>query len=345
MSDKAFVAEGAERAIEGAITFKTIRVGQRRVGVLDWGVVDPSCQGQGIGKALLGHTLRHFRRQNCDEVLTTDVDGYDSGSWNACYAHGFRYWPISQQIRKFGRHWPCLLLKIPHIGVGSFILHSRKDQHPTKPSATSGLCANIGVTLLTGFFLLPLSRSREVLWESTNVSELIAPFRPSMVIAGLGVVAAYVGARMAAHWLASRAAGLSITFRPWDSGLLMAAVLAAAFSAFVPAFGGNVYARQTSFRYDRARPVLGKIILAGVGASIVLFTFFTMCAETNTLISRNLAELGRYAGLAFGLTDTVFFFPPFQAVAAGHLWLWHRGVWFATLAAFLFVWLVLPRLL
>ena len=180
VSPQGLVAEDTTGTIIGAVTFRTMSVANRKLGILDWVVVDPQHQGKGISKVLRAQALIWFRRQGCDKVITTDVDGYNSAAWNVVHSHGLRYWSVSQQIREFGWRWLKLLIVIPHMGVTTFILHSTLDEQeqPESP-VTSGVGLLIGVTLFLGIFLLPLSRVREVLWASMVVPDLLAPLNLS----------------------------------------------------------------------------------------------------------------------------------------------------------------------
>lgn len=346
ISSQGVAAEDAAGTLVGALTLRVAHVGRRKVGILDWAVVNPRHQGQGVGKALIHQALARLRQQGCDKVVTTGVDGYNSSSWNMAYAQGLRFWPVSQQIGEFGWRWFKLLLIIPHIGVGTFILHLPSDEQEGQVlPATNGIPALIGVILFLGFLLLPLSRVREVLWESVLLPALLAPLNPAVILWGAILTGVYVGARATGHWLAARALRLPLVFRLWDSGLMMATLLAVAFSPFIPAFGGSFYARQSRFNYHRARPAMGKMMLAGVVPSLILFTVFTLWAGLSSTTSGTVAMLGRYIGLSFGLSDTLFFFPPFQSLPAGHIWRWRRAVWLGVSLFFLIVWLALPRML
>jgi len=347
MSPQGLVAEDATGTIIGALTLRTESVGGRKLGIPDWAVVDPQHQGKGIGKALGDQALAWFRQQGCDKVVTTGVDGYNSAVWNMAHSRGLRYWPVSQQIREFGWRWLKLLFVIPHtIGIGTFILHlPLNEQEQLETPATSGVGALIGVTLFLGFFLLPLSRVRAVLWRSMVVPDLLVPLNPTAVFVGAGIVATYIGIRALAHWLAVRALRLPLTFRLWDSGLIMATFLAAAFSVFMPGLGGSYYVRQTRFNYSKACPAMGKIMLAGVAVSLALLSVFTVWTGLGGATLGVITTLGRHVGVSFGVTDTLFFFAPFQALPAGHLWRWRRAVWLVVFVCFLGIWLVLPRIL
>jgi GNAT superfamily N-acetyltransferase len=346
MSPQGLVAEDATGAIIGALTLRTESVGGRKLGIPDWAVVDPQHQGKGIGKALGDQALVWFRQQGCDKVVTTGVDGYNSASWNMAHSRGLRYWPVSQQIREFGWRWPKLLFVIPHtIGVSTFILQlPLNEQEQLDTPTTGGVGALIGVTLFLGFFLLLLSRVRAVLWRSTAVPDLLAPLNPTAVFVGVGIVATYMSIRAVSHWLAARALRLPLIFRLWDSGLITATLLAAGLGLFIPGLGGSYYVRQTRFNYSRAHPAMGKTMLAGVAASLALLTVFTLWTGLGATPGV-ITTLGCYVGVSFGLTDTLFFFSPFQALPAGHLWRWRRAVWLAVFVCFLGIWLVLPRIL
>lgn len=338
--------EGPDGALAGALTLRAATVGGRRVGILDWAMVDPRHRGRGISTALGDGARDWFRRHGCDTVVTTGVDGYNASAWHAAHAHGLRYWPPAQQLREFGWRWPQLLIAIPHVGVSTFLLHRPPGgRGGPETGERANLGALVGVVLFLGLVLLPLSRARAALWASGAPADLLAPLAPTAVAWGAAITALYLGARMAGHWLAARALGLPLAFRPWESGLLLATLLAVAFSPFIPAYGGSVYVRRARFNYRRARAAMGQIMLAGVAPSLALCLAFTAWASATPGAPGEVATLGRGVGLAFAITDTLLFFPPFQALPAGHLWRWRRSVWLAATACFLAVLFALPRLL
>ncbi|MEI2689956.1 MAG: GNAT family N-acetyltransferase [Anaerolineae bacterium] len=235
VSPQGWAAQDASGAMVGALTVRTAQIGKARVGILDWAAVDPRCQGQGIGKALLEQALVGLRQQGCDKIVTTGVDGYNTSSWNAAHAHGLRYWPPAQQIGEFGWRWPKLLLLLPHVGVSTFILHLPADQQQESP-ATAGVRTLLGVILFLGLFLLPVSAVRNVAWASLAPSDLLAPLAPAMLLWGVLLTGLYLGVRGVGHWLAARALRLPLTFRLWDSGLLMATLLAVGVRGFSARF-------------------------------------------------------------------------------------------------------------
>ncbi len=342
VSPQGWVAQDTSGTIIGALTIRIAHIGKHRVGILDWAVVDPLYQGHGIGKAMLEQALVWMRQQKCDKIVTTGVDGYNSPSWNAAHACGLRYWPVVQQLREFRWHWLKLLLVIPHIGVSTFILHLPTNEQEQEPPTTSGVRAIIGVILFLGFFLLPVSSVRNVAWESLSPSALLTPLNPATLLWGAILTGIYLGMRSTGQWLAARTQQLSLTFRLWDSGLIMATLLAVAFGAFIPAFAGSFYIRQSRFNYTRAYAEMGKIMLAGAVPSLVLLAVFTLWIKLSPTNPGAVVMLGQYIGVSLALSDTVLFFPPFQSLPAGHIWRWRRAIWFIGFVCFLVIWLVLP---
>lgn len=328
MGKEGLIAEDATGTIIGVLIFRTASVGNQKLGIIDWGLVEPQHQGKGIGKALATLSLEWFRQQNCDKVITF-TDGYNSAALNAAQSLGMRYWPESQQIREFGWRWPKFLIVLPHVGLSTFILHlPLKEQVWLKQRATSGVKAFIGVTLFLGFIVLPLSR----IW--------FVPLKPASIFWGASIVAAYMSVRAVAAWWTAQVLRLPISFRPWSSGLIYVTLLAINPYAFIPAFGGNFYIRKANFNYSQNRSVMGRIMLVSVSASLALFAIFTALTELGDVT--DIANLGRYVGVAFGLTDTLLM--PFGALPAGQLWRWRRSVWLAALTCFLSIWLLLPRI-
>lgn len=328
MGKNGLVAEDTTGTIIGALVFRTANVGNQKLGILDWGLVAPQHQDKGIGKALAIRGLEWFRQSNCDRIVTF-TDGYNSAALNMAQSVGLRHWPESEQIRELGWRWPKFLITLPHTGVSTFILHlPLKEQTKPRQQTTNSVKALIGVTLLLGLILLPLSR----IWA--------VPLELTTILWGAFVMATYMIVRTLAISWTMRALGLPVIFRLWSSGLIYATFLSINPYVFIPAFGGSFYIDKAKFDYSRDRSAMGKAMLASVSASLALFALFTVLGHFSALTE--MAELGRYVGVAFGLTDTVLI--SFGALPAGHLWKWRRSAWLAVLIGFLSIWLLLPRI-
>lgn len=329
MGKDGLVAEDATGTIIGVLIFRTTNVGNRKLGILDWALVIPEQQGKGIGKALAIHALEWFRQQNCDKVVTF-TDGYNSAALHAAHSIGARYWAESEQIREFGWRWPKMLIVLPHMGVSTLILHLplKEEQAQPEQRPASGIKAFIGAMLFMGFVIFPLSQIQFVRLELASI------------FGGAGIVIAYMSVRALFAWWAMRVLRQPIMFRFWSSGMIYATLLAINPYVFIPAFSGSFYVRKADFDYDQNRSVMGKAMFASVAASLVLFAIFTVLIGLGVAVEA--AKLGRYVGVAFGLTDAVMVF--FGALPAGHIWQWRRSVWLAVLICFLSIWLLLPHI-
>jgi predicted N-acetyltransferase YhbS len=338
-------ATGPDGGLIGAMTLRTVTIAQRRWVIVDWAAVEPTQQGKGIGTTLGKRVLAHLEQTSHDELVTTGVDGYNSSAWNASYEAGLRYWPPSQQLRRLGWRWPRLLLAIPHVGVSTFLLRRPADHAEMAEPDPAMSTGRRGWLVATAWclLLLPLTRVREVMWGSLAPADLLAPLAPTVLLAGAGVIALYLLARIGASLVAARSLGVDVGFRLWESGVALGTMLCLAFSAFIPAFGGNLYIRDARFNYRRRPAVMGKIMLSGSVVSLLLFALFTVWVALAGSSAPAGANLGRFVGLAFGITDTLLFVGVFRAFPAGLVWWWRRPVGAALLVCFALTWLVLPR--
>jgi len=63
MSPQGLVAVDSTGMIIGVFTLRTVRVGNQKLGILDWAAVDPKHQGKGISKEIGNQALIWFRQQ------------------------------------------------------------------------------------------------------------------------------------------------------------------------------------------------------------------------------------------------------------------------------------------
>lgn len=332
-------------SVIGAMTLRHTDIAGRRWGIFDWGVVEPKRQGQGIGRRLGEQALLWFEARGCQELITTDIDGYNSPSWRAAYAQGLRYWPASEQLRALGWQWPRLMVAIPHIGVSTFILHAPLDgaERSDDPATRSGVGA-WGAALLWAVVLLLIGQVRNIMWTSTDPADLLAPLAPGAIALSASGMALYFGARTLGHWLAARAEGVPLAFRFWESGTSMALLLGATFGTYLPAYTGSFYARDPHYDYMRDRAPFGKIMLVGILGSMALLVASQLVLHAGPASLASVARIGRGVGTLFAITDVLSFFPPLDAMPAGRLWHWNRKLWLLMVVAYGAILIALPRL-
>ena len=326
------MAEDKDGKLTGGAVLRAFRCAGQKVGLVYYIFTNPRQHGTGTGTALLDRAMQWFQDEKCDQIVAA-VDGYNSRSWNLFEGKGFRYWSVSEQLQEFGWHWPAMLWGTFHfIDVGNFLLRLRLGRAAAKPRKTSRAAWK---ALVATMLLLSLSALiAQVRWADSNIVSLL-----ELSVGSIAIMSLYVAVRIAGHAVAARVLGLSLQFRPWESGIVVALAIAAAFGGFFPG-GGSFYLPKERFRYTEACPAVGKIALAGIIPSLLLLSAFIMSSELFGHIW--VTSLGTFVGVAFGLFDTLLFFFPFQAMGGGHLWRWSRAVWLVTTICFAAIMFGLP---
>ncbi|WP_324717198.1 GNAT family N-acetyltransferase [Carboxydochorda subterranea] len=335
LSKDTLVATDAAGRIAGGAVLRTFRVGAERFGVVYWIFSDPEVQGAGAGKALLDAALEWMRRRGCSRAVAS-VDGYNSRSWNLFHGRGFRFWPACRQWAQLGRSWPALWWGSFHLlDVGNFLLERKlangpclaADAHARGPLAVSTVDAGYAVagTVLPFWLVLWLRGLPGV--EALGDMSLAGP---AYALAAAVVATAYLVAGLAAQAAAAGPGGRRpFLFRAWDTGPLLATLVAVAFGGFLPAPGGWYDGASATPRYTtpQARELLGRMGLAGAAITLFLWAVSILGRQSGTSLWSLLGRLGTVAGPGFALFYVLLFFPPFQAMPAAHLARWKPGAW------------------
>lgn len=322
--------DGAGEVVGGAV-LRTFRAGGYRWGVVFWIFAEPAKHGEGVGKALLQAAIAWFSRRGCQRVVAS-VDGYNSRSWNLFYGYGFRYWPLACQLRELRLAWPALAWGTFHLlDAGNFLLRYPPEAAAPGPDArpAAARVLEVAVSLVaTGLALLL------ALWRQGAFGGAAAMARWQLTGSALAAAAVYGGVALGAQAWQARRLGLSVEFRVWDSGAVLAGLFAALFGVFLPAPGG-FYVRHATFRYTEleARSALGRMALAAAIGVLALYVACT-AARYGPELLQAAGVAGRAAGFGYGLFGVALVFPPFQAMPAAHLFRWNRPAWAACAAAF-----------
>ena len=104
----------------------------------------------------------------------------------------------------------------------------------------------------------------------------------ALSLGGIAIMSLYVAIRLAGHAVTARTLGFSLQFRPWESGIILALGIAAAFGWFFP--GGSFYLPKEKFRCNEACPAMGKIALAGIIPSLLLLGAFVIWSELSSSV-------------------------------------------------------------
>ena len=98
---KALVAE-VDGQLAGAVMYKLMEAGGKRIGYIDFAFVDPKRHNRGIGTALYGAAVEYLWTQEGCDALTALVKDDNVGSWGLFLKNGFARVSLPELVRQFG---------------------------------------------------------------------------------------------------------------------------------------------------------------------------------------------------------------------------------------------------
>ncbi len=333
----AFVCE-LDGAIVGGIALSSFRIDRRRVGgIVKWLFVLPEARGRGVASALVNRALGWFEEEGCSDLFTC-VEGHNTGSSNRFARAGFRILPFLEQIRMYGIRLPLVWFRTFHMAdVGHFLWgrgqddppHGSKDAPATHASSgrprlsAGGLAGTTLVLVLAG--LLTAWRQGQGFSASTLWHLLL-------VAVGL------MGLRMGAMTLAAAWLRLPVVYRPWETGLLLSAIVPL-LSGGVFVAPGSLYPSPRDWSYQEWLPKLGPVALAGAGAlllggwglQVIRWVVFPEA-------SGPFLALALFYARAVVLFDVLFVFFPFAGFNGRRILDWRVGIWAVLAVATVALW-------
>ena len=321
----------------GGITLSAFRIDKsRRGGIVKWIFTLPEIRGRGAAGAMLDWAQVWFDEQGCDHQFAC-VEGYNTSSSNLFAKRNFRIMSFLKQVCTFGWRLPRVWLRTVHtMDVGHFLwertVGSSQDRKKTirdhAPANTghwvAGLAATIILQSIFGFIMTarwdqPLTLP--VLWQIPLVLSLL------------------LGFRLWAMFGTARKEGLSVVYRPWETGLLLSGIIPLLFGGIFVIPGG-VYPDRTIWRYGEELPRIGRMAFAGtwpvvLGALLLhgLTALMTLPPGLNQL-----ADIALFYSRAFLLFEVVFVFFPFKGYNGSQIRNWSQGKWMLLLAGTVLLW-------
>lgn len=151
------VAE-ADGEIAGAILYKIMNVGGKKIGYIDYAFVHPRHQGRGIGNVLYKDTCSHLWEQGCD-ALTALVKDDNVASWGLFIKNNFARISLPELVRQFGLVGAAAqYFGTPFcfgIGMDYYVALRDAPCPPTKEGTAKQLLSFYGTnTLLIGLLML-----------------------------------------------------------------------------------------------------------------------------------------------------------------------------------------------
>lgn len=334
--DQAFVYE-LDGRICGGITLSAFRIDKgRRGGIVKWMFTLPETRGQGAAGAMLDRAQAWFDQQGCDHQFAC-VEGYNTPSSNQFAKRRFQIMSFMTQVRTFGWSLPRVWLRTVHtVDVGHFLWErsvetSQDSKTPIRddaPAKNLHWLAGLSVTILLqsvfGVIMTvrwgqPLTLS--ILWQIPLVLTLL------------------LGGRLWRMFRAARGDGLSVVYRPWETGLLLSGTIPLLFGGIFVVPGG-VYPDQTIWRYRELLPRIGKMAFAGtwpvVLAALLLHGLTVLTSLPPGL--NQLADVFLFYARGFLLFEVVFVFFPFKGYNGSQIRNWSQGKWFFLLAGTFLLW-------
>jgi L-amino acid N-acyltransferase YncA len=315
-----FVCE-QEGKIIGGVSLGLFVAGTRSYGVVKWIFTLPESRGQGAANRLVQTALSWFDGQGCDDVLAC-VEGHNTASSNRFFDAGFRLLGFRDQLERFGSTLPRVWAGVFHLfDIGHFVWVRCGDGDPPVPRHTrAGQTGAWVATLLANTAILTLMTIR-----TSGPASLSA----GRIGALLFAVALLLSVRTAAMLLTARAVGLVMVYRPWETGVMLSAIVSGIFGGIVPAWG-SVYPVEPRWRYRDQLPRLGPIAAVGAGELISLAWILwalVLWLEPGTPLHFVLATAAMLArvSLVFEVVIPVF---PLACYNGRRILDWKPPVWF-----------------
>ena len=299
---KALVAEEDGR-LAGAVMYKFMKAGGKRIGYIDFAFVDPKRHNRGIGTALYGAAVEYLWAQEGCDALTALVKDDNVGSWSLFLKNGFARVSLPELVRQFGLGGAlkqyfgapfCL-----GVGMEYYVALREKDC----PSGKSGSAGQIAAHLLANalLFLVALAgRTQHAFAFSAAYFALLLG----------GIAAGFVGTRFSRRdW----------RFRHINGGALTCALVN--LTALLPMVGNWYPIRHEKTREFRRD--MGRVALCDWLFMLVMTAIATLGGMSHVVI--------RFAGQigTFFLIYRIIPFYPFESYGGRRVLDWSKWVYAA----------------
>jgi len=308
------VAE-TEGEIQGGIVLKTFSLPKNgKGGVINWIFTRPEVRGTGIGGQLIDAGLVWLEEAGCTQVFSI-VEGFNTSSSKLFASRGFSILPFKEQIRRFGLAgipkvwWACFHF----LDLGHFLWSKPPTEIPDEsaPQFFGTLILNALIGFLAvwrawGFGLRGIS----ALWMIPLVILYLIEFRTLLMA------------------LTARKHSLNLRFRMWESGSILATLLALAFGFYLPV-PGSLYPRKDIWHQQELAPQYGRIAFSGVLPALI-FSWLIFFILNLTLPPPWIETVLTYSlgvSSSFAAFDILLPFFPFTSFNGRRLWDWNKTYW------------------
>ena len=219
-----------------------------KVGTVAWVFTTPRVRGQGFGQRLIEAGIDFFKRQGCDEILTT-VEGFNTSSSKLFSTRGFKILSPGAQFQRYGLATLWVWFNLSHyFDPGHFLWACPISK--TSDSPAGQWWGTVVANSLIGLLML---------WRLNGLRTV----NLGLFLELLLVFTVLFGTRSIGMWLMARRQALRVRFRAWESGYLPSLAIALIFAGAMYPIPGGMYPVANQWRYRDLLPKLGRIALAG----------------------------------------------------------------------------------
>jgi GNAT superfamily N-acetyltransferase len=314
--------------IKGGTLLKTYDLpGDVKGGVVDWIFTDPSGRGLGLGARLMDASFDWFDQVGCDQIFAI-VEGFNTNSSNLFARRGLSILTFKEQFQRFG--FPGILkvwLKTFHFfDLGHFLWG--KPPQATDDSPSVQLASALLLNLIIAFLAVFRTSIADPDWGTLTIL-------PLWVLILLGL-------RNSLMLLVAKIQTLPLRYRLWETGFVISFILMLIGGVFVP-IPGSYYSKEKVWNYNRIKPQLGKIALAGSLPALLisLSLFFLGRFLPLSTILENVLATGFRAAFVIAVVDTLIPFFPFVSFNGRRLWDWNRWIWGLMAGVIMALWILM----
>ena len=314
--------------IKGGTLLKTFDLpGDVKGGVVDWIFTDPSGRGLGLGARLMDASFDWFDQVGCDQIFAI-VEGFNTNSSNLFARRGLSILTFKEQFQRFG--FPGILkvwLKTFHIfDLGHFLWGKPPQANADSPSVQ--LASALLLNMIIAFLVVFRASIADPDWGTLTIL-------PLWVLILLGL-------RNSLMLLVAKIQALPLRYRLWETGFVISFILMLIGGVFAP-IPGSFYSKEKVWNYNRIKPQLGKIALAGsLPALLISLTLFFLGRFLPlSSILENVLATGFIAAFVIAVVDTLIPFFPFVSFNGRRLWDWNRWIWGLMAGVIMALWIFL----
>ncbi len=287
--------------ITGAVMYKFMKNGSRKIGYVEYAFIDRDYHSQGIGGILYRAAVDLLWEKGCDAV-TALVKDDNVGSWSLFLKNGFTRVSLPELVRQFGLSGALKQYFITPFCVGVGMEYYVALREKPCPSGKGGSGKQLLSFFLANFFLLLILLSSRIQYMATLSAAFFA------LLAGV-VVAGYIGTRFS---------GRNWKFRHNNGGALICALICLV--GVFPMVGNwypERYEKTKEFRRDMGITALAEwLFLLGITA------FAVFSGSSSQTILTIMGQFG-----TFFLIYRMIPFYPFESFGGGRVLSWNKWLY------------------